>query len=126
MISTVDYVETDPLLVGDVNGDGYSDMIVHWTNSVNRRQLRVYLANSSATYSEGVNLSTNDIHDPSIYAERFYVADVNGDGKKDFILKYRNESTGEVNFKTYVGSVTGNMMPAVTSVLTGVQFFDCE
>ena len=76
--------------------------------------------------NEGVNLTTSDVHDPSTYAERFFVGDVNGDGKQDFIVKYRNETTGCVNFKTYLGTATGNMMPAVTSVLTGVQFFDCD
>lgn len=60
------------------------------------------------------------------HSERFFVADVNGDGKQDVIVKYRNDSTGCVNFKTYVGTATGNMMPSVSSVLTGVQFFDCE
>jgi subtilisin family serine protease len=102
LTSSNDYIETDPVFVGDFNGDGYSDMLVHWKNhSTNKRQLLLYTGKSDRTYNTGTNYPTSNAHDPATYAGSFYVADVDGDGKDDFIVKWHHENTNDVNFLTY-------------------------
>ena len=76
LTSTNDYIETDPVFVGDIDGNGRADMIVHWTSSSGSRQLLTYKANSNGTYNSGVNYSTSNSHNPSVYAGTFLVADI--------------------------------------------------
>ena len=87
LTGTNTYIESDPVFVGDISGDGRSDMIVHWANADNARQLLTYKATSSGTYSAGVNYSASNTHNPNMYAGTFLVDDVNGDGRDDFIVK---------------------------------------
>ena len=124
IVSTNNYIETDPVFVGDVNGDGRSDMIVHWVNDSGLRQLLIYTANADATYNTGVRKSTTNAHDPGTYAERMFVADVNGDGRDDFIVKRKNSDDG-VEFLTYLG-MSNNWFstPASTTPSTHIPYYD--
>lgn len=101
LTSSNDFIETDPVFVGDFNGDNYSDMLVHWKNSSNKRQLLLYTGKSDGTYNSGFNYGTSNTHNPATYSGSFYVADVDGDGRDDFIVKWHHENTNDVNFLTY-------------------------
>lgn len=87
--STRTYIAGDPTFVGDVNGDGRADMIVHWSNG-GKRQLLVYLGNSDGSFSSPTNFSSTRNHDPVALPTQFFVGDVNGDGKDDFIVHWKN------------------------------------
>ncbi len=124
MSSTNNYVETDPVYVGDINGDGRSDMVVHWVNSSGKRQLLIYTANSDGTYNAAIRHSTTTPHDPSQYSETMFIADVNGDGRDDFVVKRRNEHNC-VQFLTYLGTTAGAFSaPITTTPSTSIPYFD--
>lgn len=123
LTSTNDYIETDPVFVGDIDGNGRADMIVHWTSSSGSRQLLTYKANSNGTYNSGVNYSTSNSHNPSVYAGTFLVADINGDGRDDFIVKWKNG--GDINFLTYRGTASCSFSSAVrTDTLVGIPYYN--
>ncbi len=117
LTSTNKYIETDPVFVGDINGDGRSDMIVQWANSLGVRQLLTYTANSDGTYNAGVNYYTSNAQNPLQYAGTFLVGDVNGDGRDDFIVKWRS-SNNMVRFLTYRGTAAGSFLSAVSTTPT--------
>ena len=120
--STNTYVETDPVFVGDVNGDGRADMIVHWENG-GYRQLLIYPANADDTYGSPIRYSTSNQHNPNMFAGTFLVADVNGDGRDDFIVKWRNGSNTE--FLTYCGTAGGSFLAAVrTTPLNSIPYYN--
>ena len=123
LVSSNDYIPRDPVFIGDVNGDGRDDMIVHWTTSTERRQLLVYTANSNGTYNAGVNFSTTNANNHRVYSGRFFVADVDGDGRDDFIVKWRNGEN--IAFLTYKGTSIGTFSDAVRSNFTNIiPYFD--
>lgn len=123
LTSTNDYIETDPVFVGDIDDNGRADMIVHWTSSSGSRQLLTYKANSNGTYNSGVNYSTSNSHNPSVYAGTFLVADINGDGRDDFIVKWKNG--GDINFLTYRGTASCSFSSAVrTDTLVGIPYYN--
>ena len=126
LTSTNNYIEEDPVFVGDVNGDGYSDMIVHWrNNSTLKRQLLIYKANANGTYNAGVNYATSNTDDPLQFAGNYFVADVNGDGKDDFIVKWQYENN--IRFLTYQGTSNGTFSAAVrTTPTTPIPYFDAS
>jgi hypothetical protein len=86
-IGTQDVASSSPAF-GDVNGDGYLDMLVANTNHV---PSRLYLTQgaplTSGTYS------TIQIGTDLGYGQDARIADVNGDGKPDLILTYTVAST---------------------------------
>lgn len=90
-ISSRNFVYTDPAYVGDFNGDGCSDMLVQWVD-YGSRQLLVYKGNSDGTFSPGENLSSDYPHAPETYPGEYFVTDVNGDGKDDFVLHYKDSN----------------------------------
>ncbi len=59
----------------------------------------VYTGNQNGTFNEGVNHPSTRGHDPLTYPTDFFVANVNGDGKDDFIVKCRHNTV--VRFLTY-------------------------
>ena len=71
-----------------------------WTSG-GVRQLLLYTGRSDGTYNSGTNFHTSNTHDPATYSGSFYVADVDGDGRDDFIVKWHHENTNDVNFLTY-------------------------
>lgn len=124
IVSTNNYIETDPVFVGDVNGDGRSDMIVHWVNDSGYRQFLIYTANSDGTYNTPIRQSTGEYHDPSEFAETMFVSDVNGDGKDDFIVKLKGYYDG-VEFMTYLGTSDGSFTSAILTTPTiNILYYD--
>lgn len=122
--STNNYIETDPVYVADVNGDGRSDMVVHWVNNSGYRQLLIYIANSDGTYNDAIRHTTTNPHNSALYSETMVVADINGDGRDDFVVKRRNERDS-VQFMTYLGRTTGEFSPAATTTpTTFIPYFD--
>lgn len=108
--STNSYKVDDPVFVGDINGDGRSDMIVHWELN-GYRQFLIYTAKNDGTYNTAIRQTTSNQHNPVQFAGSFYVADVNGDGRDDFIVKWRNGSS--INYLTYLGTASGSFSDAV-------------
>lgn len=122
--STNDYIETDPVYVADVNGDGRSDMVVHWVNNSGYRQLLIYIANSDGTYNAAIRHSTTNPHNSSLYSETMVVADISGDGRDDFVVKRRNERDS-VQFLTYLGTASGAFSSTLTTTpTTFIPYFD--
>lgn len=117
--STNNYEETTPVFVGDVNGDGYSDMVVHWVNN-GIRQLMTYTAKADGTYNTAVKINTGDTH----LGGRFFLADVNGDGRDDFIVKYVNETSGYMKIRVYFGTTSGGFASGIDSVTGLTPFYD--
>ena len=100
------YIAKDPVFVGDINGDGCGDMLVQWANSNNKRNLLVYKGTTSATYGTGNNYTKNETLDLTTFPSCFFLDDVDGDGRDDFIVKYCITS-GRTAFITYTGASTG-------------------
>ncbi|HLZ07590.1 MAG TPA: FG-GAP-like repeat-containing protein, partial [Chloroflexota bacterium] len=74
--------------LGDVNGDGFVDMVVANTNHL---PSRLYLTNGAPLTSGGY--STVQIGTDLGYGQNAVIADVNGDGKPDIILTYEVAET---------------------------------
>ena len=100
------YVSSDPVFLGDVNGDGLDDLIVHWTKN-GYRTLTSILATGSCVYeSHGHDSDSTNSTDP-VYKSQYRVADVNNDGKDDFVVLYKS---GSSTFKqlVYQGTTSGS------------------
>ncbi|MFN8242848.1 MAG: FG-GAP-like repeat-containing protein [Ferruginibacter sp.] len=97
---------------GDVNGDGYSDVIIGAYNySVGGGSGAAFVYHGSATgLSSTVNWTTSTTQ-PSFYGTSVATAgDVNGDGYSDVIVGaylYANGQTGEGGAFVYHGSASG-------------------
>ena len=117
------YSESEPVMVGDVNGDNRYDLIVQWVSSGDR-QLRTYTANANGTYNAGINTSTSNSQNPIQYAGTFLIADVNGDGRDDYIVKWKS-SSDTVRLLVYRGNADGSFQSAVkTTPLTSVPYYN--
>ena len=124
LTSSDTYNSEEPVYTGDFNGDGRADMLVHWVDiATDRRQLRVYLGNSDGTFSSGVNLSTTNTYIPSSYPTYNLVADVDGDGKDDFIVREKNSASTSV-IHVYKGSSTSPYLIQHSILSTSVPYND--
>lgn len=103
--STRNFYYHDPAFVGDFNGDGRTDLVIMWTNG-GYRQLLVYTGNADGTFTEGQNLSSSRKHSLTQWPSKFFAADVNGDGKDDFVVQYRN-TNGKRCILVYKGTSVG-------------------
>lgn len=99
--SVFNYADTDPAFMGDVNGDGRSDFVIHWSEN-NKRRLLTYTANADGTYTEGAMLYSARTHNPSVYPCSFHLADATGDGKVDFLVHW-GDTAGKRNIMVYKG-----------------------
>ena len=75
----------------------------------------LYRGNTDGTYSAGVNYSTSNNQDPNQYAGTFLIVDVDGDGRDDFIVKWKSNTDG-VRFLVYRGTASGWFLNAVRVV----------
>ncbi len=99
--SVFNYVDSDPAYMGDVNGDGRSDFVIHWSEN-NKRRLLTYTAKADGTFAEGAMLYSVRTHDPNTYPCSFHLADATGDGKMDFLVHWKN-TAGKRNIMVYKG-----------------------
>lgn len=122
LISTDTYCQSDSVYVGDFNGDGCSDMLVQWVDD-SSRQLLVYKGNTNGTFSEGENLSSIRLHMPESYPGKFFVTDVNGDGKDDFVVHWRNSNKRRSTLVYYGTSLSPYLVDATTDALTSTNSY---
>jgi hypothetical protein len=118
--STRAYVEEHPVYVGDMNGDGRADMMVHWGLN-GYRQVLIYYAAANGTYNEGVNTATSQLYDPITYPGTEHLMDVNGDGKEDFVLHWRRPDYC-VNVYNYP-AITGGVGDSVQSHMHKLPYY---
>jgi hypothetical protein len=112
-IGTQDVGAYEPAF-GDVNGDGFVDMVVANTNHV---PSRLYLTNGAPLTSG--NYSTVQIGTDVGYGQDVKIADVNGDGKPDLILTYviaGAAPTDPSGIAIYLNNGTSNPFGNVTPV----------
>jgi Bacterial Ig domain/FG-GAP-like repeat len=105
--------------LGDVNGDGYPDMVVANSNHV---PSRLYMTNGAPLTSGGY--STAQIGTDLGYGRASAIADVNGDGKPDIILAYTEPNapgTDPTGIAIYLNNGTSSPFNGVTPLrlLTG-------
>lgn len=112
-VSTRNFYYHDPAYVGDFNGDGRTDLVIMWTNG-GKRQLLVYTGKADGTFNEGVNLSSTRNHNLVQLPAKCLVADVNGDGKDDFVVQYRN-TNGKRYALVYKGKSTSPYLTDATT-----------
>ena len=56
----------------------------------------------------------------------FYVADVDGDGQDDFIVKWHHENTNDVNFLTYRWTDNGLTVVRSATFTTVIPYFNAS
>ena len=123
LTSTDDYIFSESVYMGNFNGDGCSDMLVHGANSDDKRQLLIYKGCANGTFSTGVALSSSRYHIPALYPTKSFVTDVNGDGRDDFIVKWRNGN--KTMFLTYRGKSDGTFNTAIgTNTDTAIPYYN--
>ena len=112
-IGTQDVGAYEPAF-GDVNGDGFVDMVVANTNHI---PSRLYLTNGAPLTSG--NYSTIQIGTDVGYGQDVKIADVNGDGKPDLILTYviaGAAPTDPSGIAIYLNNGTSNPFGNVTPI----------
>ncbi|MES2353055.1 MAG: FG-GAP-like repeat-containing protein [Pseudomonadota bacterium] len=103
--STID----NPYALGDVNGDGKTDLILPYKDSAGAMHVRARLSNGDGTFNV---LPDQFIGDGSTVNNPYVLGDVNGDGKTDLILPYK-DSTGAMHVRARLsnGDGTFNVLP---------------
>ncbi len=94
--------------VADVNGDGRTDLVAHTTDG----SVKTYLANIHGVFEKNAAVSLANALSPSMKSGSGYepvaVADVNGDGRADFVVHH---SSGPI--RTYLGQFDGSFTTQV-------------
>lgn len=109
--TTNKYVDDDPIFVGDVNGDGRADVIVHFASN-GKRAFVIYTGKTNGSFNNAVRIVTTNTHDTSIYPCKFLVDDFTGDGKDDFLVHYR-DTNGTRSNHLYKGNSSGGFNTAI-------------
>jgi len=97
----------------DINGDGCTDLLFHQTDYQENSAVTTYESDCNGSLSEVFHYQFSEAG----WVEKFYIADVNGDGLKDF-YGVRNLSVGEAalftNDEYYTDTYTLNNIWEVT------------
>ncbi len=81
-----------PVLTGDVNGDGRTDLIFAYQHSSNGLTIRTKMSNGNGTYTAYEQV----MGDGRLNDYPSFSGDVNGDGKTDLIYMYQHATDGLV------------------------------
>ena len=104
--------DTTNLAIGDVNGDGFPDVV---TANTNQEISKLYLNNGTSNPFSGV--TPLDIGSDMAYGESVAIADVNGDGKPDVVIGDEiliGSNTSAV--RIYLNNGTSNPFGGVTPI----------
>lgn len=89
--------------LGDVNGDGYDDLVTKNTD------VKMYVGLSSGdTFTEPLVQWGSDVIQPNINSWQTWLADVDGDGKDDLIIRAQFNENGAIAGNIYVHRSLGN------------------
>ena len=119
------YVQSDPIYFRDVDGDGCTDMVVHWVAN-GKRQLLTYTGNTTGYFFEGVNYSTTNTHNTTVYPCQMAMASItenpvssNGKVKRgtDFVVCWKS-SDSRRNFLVYRGTRSNDRATFLAGVNT--------
>ena len=77
--------------------------------------------NTITNFNAGVLFTSNNTHNPYQYPSGLYVADVNNDGKDDFIVKWKT-STNKITIYTYLGN--GTSFNSALSTTSSIPYFN--
>lgn len=76
--------------LGDINGDGNDDLIIHYANANKKRTFDIFKGDVNGNFESSITTTTSNTHDISIFPTSLYLSDINNDGRKDFIVKWKN------------------------------------
>ncbi|MCR5308082.1 MAG: VCBS repeat-containing protein, partial [bacterium] len=107
LLSSFDnYDNKDYAFSGDFNGDGFSDILIERGYN-GYRQLITYKANITGSYDSAISQTTTNGYNRKTWPATSLVGDINGDGKDDFIVKWKYATDDEVSVHVYLGGTNG-------------------
>ena len=112
--------QKETYFLGDINGDGYDDLIVHYKNSNGKRCMRVHGGDSNGEFSSSIRTITTNNHNEITYPCSIYISDINNDGKNDMIVKWKDGNN--CRLYVYKGKIDYTFNPAV-STSTNASFY---
>ena len=116
-LTTDAFNPTDDAFMGDVNGDGRMDMIVHSSTTNKNRIFYVYLGQSNGKFSSAVISTMSNMHDPDLYPCKLFIGNFNNDSYCDFLVHYRSADGKRTNL-VYSGKSNGGFNAGVTTSTT--------
>lgn len=116
-LTTDDFKSTDVAFMGDVNGDGRMDMIVHSSTTNKNRKFYVYLGQSDGKFSSAITSTMSNMHDPDIYPCKLFIGNFNNDSYCDFLVHYRSADGKRMNL-VYSGKSNGGFNSGITTSTT--------
>ena len=119
LTSTDPFSINNPILLGDVNGDGRSDIIAMGRSNYNAIIVKYFKGRTDGLF-DSINYYSSNYYQSSSIIANYYVMDVNGDGYDDFVIK-RNFSSN-IYFYVFNGSSTG--FSGYTSTSTSIPYYD--
>ena len=109
------------MFAGDFDGDGVSDVLIHYANSSGKRTIRLHRGILNGySLGTGIVTTTANNHNCVSYPCGIYVFDVNGDGRDDLVVKWKNGSYNRVY--VYRGQQNGTFASAANTSTT-TQFY---
>jgi hypothetical protein len=106
-------VLSNPVLTGDVNGDGRTDLIFHWYDPVKGLTMRTAEGRSDGSFAPTVQTVLGD--GSAVLSNPVLTGDVNGDGRTDLIFTF--ESSDGLHIRTAESKGDGSFAPTVQTVL---------
>ena len=103
------------LAIGDVNGDGFPDVLLTGQDSLPAPLTRLYLNDGTASFVEASGTPF-----PGVYEGAVALADVNGDGHLDVFLTGTQSLFGEGIAKLYLNDGTGQFTEQAGLPFTGL------
>jgi hypothetical protein len=107
----------NPVLTGDVNGDGRTDLIFYWYDPAKGLTTRTSLANPDGTFAPTTQRVLGD--GPGVLSNPILVGDVNGDGRADLVFTFGGTNFDGFHVRTDQASAStpGSFLPTTETVL---------